>query len=80
MGIFLKNNIKYLNKYLTKGFLEIKNIYVSDDEAVVITKLIKENFDDLYHRNYHNTFNELKQVVDSETYEKILNLYLNLSF
>lgn len=80
MERFFKNNIEYLNKYLTRGFLEVKNIYVSDSEALEITKLLKENWFDLYHRNYNNTFERLKQVVDKETYEKILNLYLNLRF
>ena len=73
----IKNNINYLNKHLTRGFLETKNIYVDDNESDIITNLIKNNWKDLYNKNYSNTFNTLKNNVKKETYEKLLSLYLN---
>lgn len=74
----IKNNITYLNKYLTKGFLETKNIYIDLDEASIVTDLIKNNWQDLYNKNYTNTFNILKSNVKKETYEKLLSLYLTI--
>ena len=62
----IKNNINYLNKHLTRGFLETKNIYVDDNESDIITNLIKNNWKDLYNKNYSNTFNTLKKNVKKE--------------
>ena len=74
----IKNNINYLNKYLTKGFLEVKGINVTLDEAEIITILLKDNWENLYHRNYQSTFDILKEKIKKETYEKILSLYLTI--
>lgn len=73
----IKNNIHYLNKYLTRGFLETKNIFVTDSEAETITKLFKRDWNQLYQKNYGPTFEELKKEVRKETYESVLSLYLN---
>ena len=72
----IKNNINYLNKYLTRGFLEVKNIYVDDEEATIITDLVKNNWENLLKRDYENVFMLLRSSVKKETYEKILSLYL----
>lgn len=75
-GRIIKNNISYLNKYLTKGFLEAKNIFVTEEEAEVITRLLKRDWEELYHRNYEATFSELKKEIKKETYESLLSFYL----
>lgn len=72
----IKNNIGYLNKYMVRGFLENRKIYVSDDEASVITKLVKANWSKLYHKDYEDVFIELKKSVKKETYDQLLSLYL----
>ena len=74
----IKNSINYLNKYLTKGFLETKNIIVSIEEAEIITNIIKNNWEDLYHNKYEESFKILKSKVKKETYEKVLSLYLTI--
>ncbi len=75
-GRLIKNNIGYLNKNLTKGFLEIKGIIVTDNEAELITSLLKDNWNDLYQGRYEEVFKRLKANVKKETYESLLSLYL----
>ena len=40
----IKNNINTLNHHLVMGFLESKNIYPTEDEAILITNFLKENY------------------------------------
>lgn len=72
----IKNNIGYLNKHMVRGFLENKRIYISDEEASVITRLVKDNWSKLYHKDYEEVFRELKSSVKKETYDQLLSLYL----
>lgn len=72
----IKNNINYLNKHMTRGFLENRKIYVSDSEAEFITRLVKDNWERLYHKDYEEVFKILQANVKKETYESLLNLYL----
>lgn len=72
----IKNNISYLNAHMVRGFLENKKIDVNDEEALIITKLVKENWNRLYHKDYEDVFAELKNKVKKETYDQLLSLYL----
>lgn len=72
----IKNNINNLNKYLTKGFLENKNIEISLEEAEVVTEILKANWEKLYQGNYQDVFNLLNGKVKKETKESLLSLYL----
>lgn len=72
----IKNNIGYLNAHMVRGFLENKKIDVNDEEALIITKLVKENWNRLYHKDYEDVFAELKNKVKKETYDQLLSLYL----
>ncbi len=74
----ISKNINDINKYIVRGFFETKNIYLNDNESETLTNIIKDNWRDLYHKNYNNAFLKLKQVVNKENYEKILNYYLSL--
>ncbi len=72
----IKNNIIYLNKTITKNFLNKRKIYVNDNEAEIITILLKENWQKLYNKDYQETFNILKSKVSKETYNSIYDLYI----
>lgn len=72
----IKNNIGYLNEHMVRGFLENKKIYINEEEALIITKLVKENWNKLYHKDYESVFAELKSKVKKETYDQLLSLYL----
>ena len=43
----IRNNINNLNYHLVMGFLESKNIYPTEDEAIIITNFLKENYNTL---------------------------------
>ena len=43
----IKNNIKVLNPHLVMGYLESKNVYPTEDEAIIITNFLKENYNTL---------------------------------
>ena len=47
----IKNNIKVLNPHLVMGYLESKNIYPTEDEAIVICNFLKENYNILLKDN-----------------------------
>ena len=40
----IKNNIRILNPHLVMGYLESKNIYPTEDEAIIICNFLKENY------------------------------------
>lgn len=73
---FIKNNINLLTPSITKKFLQKKGIFINDSEALMITNIAKQNWNDLYNKNYQNAFSLLKGKVSEETYQKLLNLYL----
>ena len=43
----IRNNINNLNYHLVMGFLESKNVYPTEDEAIIITNFLKENYNTL---------------------------------
>ncbi len=71
----IKNNIYKLNKDLTKNFLYNKGIIINDDEAILITNLIKENWQNLYHKNTSYVFSILKERLSPIKYDKLTKLY-----
>lgn len=72
----IKNNITKLNPDITKRFLENKGIIVTDDEAILITNLTKENWEDLFNKKYTSVFAILKGHLSQSKYDKLLALYL----
>ena len=72
----IENNIYKLNDRMTKNYFYKNNIYLSDDEAILLTNIAKENWKDLYEKNYIDSFNLIKNNMDKEKADKILNLYL----
>jgi len=72
----IENNIYKLNDRMTKNYFYKNNIYLSDDEAILLTNIAKENWKDLYEKNYIESFNLIKNNMDKEKADKILNLYL----
>lgn len=72
----IENNIYKLNDRMTKNYFYKNNIYLSDDEAILLTNIVKENWKDLYEKNYIESFNLIKNNMDKEKADKILNLYL----
>lgn len=72
----IENNIYKLNDRMTKNYFYKNNIYLSDDEAILLTNIAKENWKDLYYKNYIESFNLIKNNMDKEKADKILNLYL----
>ena len=47
----IKNNISILNPHLVMGYLESKNIYPTEDEAIIICNFLKENYNVLLKDN-----------------------------
>ena len=72
----IENNIDKLNDRMTKNYFYKNNIYLSDDEAILLTNIAKENWKDLYEKNYIESFNLIKSNIDKEKADEILNLYL----
>ena len=72
----IENNIDKLNDNITKNYFYKNNIYLSDDEAILLTNIAKENWKDLYEKNYIESFNLIKSNIDKEKADEILNLYL----
>jgi len=74
---FIRNNIKNLNHHLTMGFLETKGIYPTEDEAIVITNFIKENYNEFVRSNEINT-TILQSNLRPEIYQKTMNLLIEM--
>ena len=72
----IENNIYKLNDRMTKNYFYKNNIYLSDDEAILLTNIAKENWKNLYEKNYIESFNLIKNNMDKEKADEILNLYL----
>lgn len=70
---FLRKNITSLNHHLTMGFLESKDIYPSEDEAIAITNFLKENINFILNDNSY--IYRLKGIIRDNVFNDILNLY-----
>ncbi|HIR58932.1 MAG TPA: hypothetical protein IAB38_02675 [Candidatus Onthousia excrementipullorum] len=72
----IKNNIKILNPHLVMGYLESKNIYPTEDEAIVICNFLKENYNILLKDN--SILLNLRGSVRDEIYSGVSTIIMNL--
>lgn len=72
----IKNNIKVLNHHLVMGYLESKNIYPTEDEAIVICNFLKENYNILLKDN--SILLNLKGNIRDNVYNEVSKIILNL--
>ena len=72
----IKNNIKSLNYHLVMGYLESKNVYPTEDEAIIITNFLKENYNILLKDN--SILLNLKGNIRDNIYYEISNILINL--
>lgn len=72
----IRNNIHSLNYHLVMGYLESKNIYPTEDESIVITNFLKENYNTLFKDN--SILLNLKGKLREDIYHDFTNLLLKL--
>ena len=72
----IKNNIKVLNPHLVMGYLESKNIYPTEDEAIVICNFLKENYNILLKDN--SILLNLKGNIRDDIYNNVSSIIMNL--
>lgn len=72
----IKNNIKILNSHLVMGYLESKNIYPTEDEAIIICNFLKENYNILLKDN--SILLNLKGNIRDEIYSGVSTVIMNL--
>lgn len=74
----IENNIDKLNDKMTKNYFSKNNIYLTDDEAILLTNIAKENWKDLYEKRYEESFKLIEKNTSKEKSNDILNLYLKI--
>ena len=72
----IKNNIKVLNPHLVMGYLESKNIYPTEDEAIVICNFLKENYNILLKDN--SILLNLRGSIRDNIYSEVSTIIMNL--
>ena len=72
----IKNNIKNLNYHLVMGYLESKNVYPTEDETIIITNFLKENYKIILKDN--SILMNLKGNIRDDIYYSITNILMNL--
>lgn len=72
----IKNNIKILNPHLVMGYLESKNIYPTEDEAIIICNFLKENYNILLKDN--SILLNLKGNIRDDIYSGVSTIIMNL--
>lgn len=72
----IKNNIKSLNYHLVMGYLESKNVYPTEDEAIIITNFLKENYNILLKDN--SILLNLRGNIRDNIYYAISNILISL--
>ena len=72
----IKNNIKILNPHLVMGYLESKNIYPTEDEAIVICNFLKENYNILLKDN--SILLNLRGNIRDDIYSGVSTIIMNL--
>lgn len=72
----IKNNIKNLNYHLVMGYLESKNVYPTEDEAIIITNFLKENYKIILKDN--SILMNLKGNIRDDIYYSVTNILMNL--
>lgn len=71
----LKNYINKLTKEDINLFATNNNINLSNKELDIIYNTIKNDYDNLLYGNHDKVFNELKNKVSTDNYDKIINLF-----
>lgn len=71
----IKNNINNLNYHLVMGYLESKNVYPTEDEAIIITNFLKENYNTLLKDN--SILLNLRGNIRDDIYYEVSNILLN---
>ena len=72
----IRNNIKNLNYHLVMGYLESKNVYPTEDEAIIITNFLKENYKIILKDN--SILMNLKGNIRDDIYYSVTNILMNL--
>ena len=72
----IKNNIKNLNYHLVMGYLESKNVYPTEDEAIIITNFLKENYMVILKDN--SILMNLRGNIRDDIYYSVTNILMNL--
>lgn len=72
----IKNNIKNLNYHLVMGYLESKNVYPTEDEAIIITNFLKENYNILLKDN--SILLNLRGNIRDNIYYEVSNILISL--
>ena len=72
----IRNNIKNLNYHLVMGYLESKNVYPTEDEAIIITNFLKENYNILLKDN--SILLNLRGNIRDNIYYAISNILISL--
>ena len=75
----IENNIDKLTDIMTKNYFYKNNIVLTDDEAILLNNIAKENWKNLYDRNYQESFYLISKNMDKEKANQILNLYLKIT-
>ena len=73
---FIKRNITTLNHHLTMGYLESKGIYPTEDEAIIITNFLKENYEEIIKND--SILSSLKGKIRDNIYQETVFLLQNL--
>ncbi|HIT37803.1 MAG TPA: hypothetical protein IAB59_04950 [Candidatus Onthousia faecipullorum] len=72
----IKNNISILNPHLVMGYLESKNIYPTEDEAIIICNFLKENYNVLLKDN--SILLNLRGNIRDNIYQGVSTIIMNL--
>ena len=72
----IKNNISILNPQLVMGYLESKNIYPTEDEAIIICNFLKENYNILLKDN--SILLNLRGNIRDDIYSGVSTIIMNL--
>ena len=72
----IRNNIKILNPHLIMGYLESKNVYPTEDEAIVICNFLKENYNILLKDN--SILLNLRGNIRDDIYNEVTSIIMNL--
>ena len=72
----IKNNIKILNPHLVMGYLESKNVYPTEDEAIAICNFLKENYNILLKDN--SILLNLRGNIRDDIYNSVSTIIMNL--
>lgn len=72
----IRNNIKILNFHLVMGYLESKNVYPTEDEAIIICNFLKENYNILLKDN--SILLNLRGSIRDDIYNEVTSIIMNL--